>query len=47
MNKKIKLAKILSSILSVVAILGANTRCLVFVHEPEKPEGLEKLKFFK
>ncbi|WP_429973465.1 cyclic lactone autoinducer peptide [Enterococcus sp. AZ163] len=47
MKKKMQFAKLLSSALSVVAILGANTRCLVFVHEPKKPEDLDKLKFFK
>ncbi|MFS1026489.1 cyclic lactone autoinducer peptide [Enterococcus casseliflavus] len=47
MKHKNKLFKLISSVLTLVAVLGANTRCLVFVHEPKKPVSLDKYKFTK
>lgn len=35
MKYKYVIAKSLSSILTLVAIMGANSKCLVFVHEPK------------
>ncbi|WP_410470559.1 cyclic lactone autoinducer peptide [Enterococcus sp.] len=47
MKNKFEIAKIVSSMLTIVAILGANSKCLVFVHEPKKPKSLDKYRIFK
>ncbi|MEF2965416.1 cyclic lactone autoinducer peptide [Paenibacillus sp. M1] len=45
-----KLAKLplkaLSMTAGLFAVIGANTLCWWFVHDPEKPEELKKLRKF-
>ncbi len=40
----IKVSKILASVALIITTLNVNTTCVFVAHQPELPEGAEKLR---